>query len=155
AGFSRTRGTPGCTWHSWFPGWRWGGHRRVAGRPSSRGPRKGSIMRHRPLATVLGALLLTALVQAPASARPLDNSTFTDHFTDTLTDFCDVPGLTVDLVGDFTVHELIRPTHGGEIPYFVDNIRGGSTFTNQATGKSVHSHEAFVRKDQLITDNGD
>src|SRR3954453_8563611 len=51
--------------------------------------------------TIASALLTFAFTASisgagPASAQKLDSGTFHDDFSDTIEDFCDVPGLSVD-----------------------------------------------------------
>lgn len=107
------------------------------------------------LAAVLGVALPTVLAAAPASAKPIERGEFHDEFTDVFTDFCDVPGLTVDY--EAVVDGTYRwNSHGAEgIPYYVEHLHITQVFTNPDTELSVRTTESTLSKDLSIDREGD
>ena len=72
-----------------------------------------------------------------------------------LEDFCDVPGLTVEVafVMDLRVHAV---PHGRDrLAYFLQHGIRTEVLTNPATGKSLTSVAKVIEKDMRVTDNGD
>jgi len=113
----------------------------------SRKPRLGAML-------VLGAVVAVVLAAA-ASAGKAFNDTFHEEETVVVENFCDVPGLTVEIatVVDGRVHVV---QHGnGDAPYFIEHVNVTDVFTNLANGKSVRDAVNAMTKDLRITDNGD
>jgi hypothetical protein len=110
----------------------------------------------------LGAILALAAtaamtLAAAANAGPGQVFQETIHEEDTLVleDFCEVPGLTVELefVLDVRVHAV---PHGNDrLDYFVQHARRTEVYTNLANGRSVTALGIVTEKDMRVTDNGD
>jgi hypothetical protein len=105
-------------------------------------------------AAVLAAVTAAASVTlaGTASAEPPLNETFHDESTETFTDYCGVPGLTVrsDLVVDGRV--LI---HSDGPVHFMDHVDGTFVDTNVANGNTITGTFKTVRRAMDATDNGD
>jgi hypothetical protein len=101
------------------------------------------------------AVLLALALAATASAGLLVRDTFHDEGEFVLTDFCDVPGLTID--GSFTVDVRVHAVpHGPSgLAYFIEHIRSTTLLTNPETGATTTEVATVVQKDQRVTDNGD
>jgi hypothetical protein len=99
------------------------------------------------------AALAIPFCAGAAMAQQIERGTFHDEFTDTVNDFCDVPGLTVQLdnVIDGSFHVVTRGK--SKVPYYSEH----AVFTQLTTGPggSVTSKDATIGKDFKITDNGD
>ena len=108
------------------------------------------------LSTIL-ALGATAAVMlaAAASAGQIFRETFHEEDTLVLNDFCDVPGLTVELafVLDGTVHAVPHGQDG--LPYFGAHFVRTDVYTNLANDKSFTAVTNAIEKDLRVTDNGD
>jgi hypothetical protein len=102
----------------------------------------------------LGATAAVVLATA-AGAKQVLRETFHDEETIVLSDFCDVPGLTVELaiVEDARLQAV---SHGpDDLAYFLERARQTNTFTNLANGRSVTDVTKVLEKDLRVTDNGD
>ena len=67
----------------------------------------------RAMTVLSGAGLAIALAASPATAQRVEGGPCHDEFTDVFTDFCDVPGLTVDYAGVIDGHySATRAGHG-------------------------------------------
>jgi hypothetical protein len=97
---------------------------------------------------------VTALGAAPAGAKPLDHGPIFDEFSETLTNFCDVPGLTIeaDTVVEGTF--LANSRKPGTAPYFHENTRVEVVYSN-TEGVIVTQTARGLSSDLKITDNGD
>ena len=107
-------------------------------------------------AGVLTAALLAAVMLAgTASAGQVFRETFHEEDTVVLEDFCDVPGLTVELafVLDISVHVVPHGPDG--LAYFLQHGTETDVFANLANGKSVTGVSNVIEKDMRVTDNGD
>lgn len=113
--------------------------------------------------TCLIALPLTALATTlaavssagPAGAEVLDSGTFDAAFTETVDDFCDVDGLTVEI--DTAVRgrfRLVARGPGSE-PYFAQKLKVDERITNVATGEYVTSRDNVLNKDLRVERDGD
>jgi hypothetical protein len=116
-------------------------------------------MRH-SRALRLGAILAlgaTAAVMLAASASGGQVVRETIHDEDTLVvnDFCDVPGLTVELAFVLDIRVHVVPHGPDRLAYFLQHGTRTEVLTNLATGKSVTSLANVIEKDQRVTDNGD
>ncbi len=96
-----------------------------------------------------------ATLAAAASAGQIFRETFHEEEVEVISDFCGVPGLTVEFA-------TVRDGHGHAVPhgrdglvYFGFNIKQTELVTNLANGNSVASASSFVDKDLRVTDNGD
>ena len=90
-----------------------------------------------------------------ASAKPIEHTEFHEEFSETIEDFCDVPGLTVQHDNTADVRLLVNP-HGPEgLIYFHANLKFAGVYTNLANGNTVTEVGNGVDKDLRVTDNGD
>lgn len=101
--------------------------------------------------TIAATVLLCGTAISGASAAVLENVHFQDSGSEPFT-FCE--GIDAVVSWDDEGHELIK-TKGDGLVYFKANVRGTTSFTNLATGKSYTNTYRFTDRDQKITDNGD
>ena len=102
----------------------------------------------------LGAAAAVMFATA-ASAKQVFRETIHEEETLVIEDFCDVPGLDVQLahVLDSRVHAV---PHGSDrLDYFIEHGRATDVYTNPTTGKSITGVTKFIEKDLRVTDNGD
>jgi hypothetical protein len=113
----------------------------------SRGLRLSAIL-------ALGAIAAVMLATA-ASAGKGFRETVHEEDTFILNDFCDVPGLTVEVafVLDSTLHAVPHGPDG--LVYFLEHANETDVITNLANGKSVTNVVNVLQKDMRVTDNGD
>jgi hypothetical protein len=116
---------------------------------------EGTVMHRIRLAVTAAALGIAAplLATAPASATPPFFEESTNTFTDHLTDFCDVPGLTVDNAVVVQSRLKIQTRKNG-LDYFLEHLVVDETLTGPS-GESVTVHSTFITMDLKVTDNGD
>jgi len=102
----------------------------------------------------LGATAAVMLAAA-ASAGQAFRETFHEEETLVFNNFCDVPGLTVELaiVRDGSVHAVPHGPDG--LAYFRFHVEQTEVFTNPANEKSVTAVLNVIDKDLRVTDNGD
>jgi hypothetical protein len=108
----------------------------------------------------LGALLalgatVAITVAAAATAGQVFRDTLHEEDTLVLNDFCDVPGLNVELafVRDISVHAVPHGPDG--LVYFIQHATETDVFTNLANDRSVTAVMNVIEKDKRVTDNGD
>lgn len=108
----------------------------------------------------LGAILAlsataAAMLAVAASAGQASRETFHEEGTPLLEDFCDVPGLTVELafVLDINVHVVPHGPDG--LAYFLSHGTQSDVLTNLANDKSVTAFANVIERDSRVTDNGD
>lgn len=112
-------------------------------------------------AMVAGLTLPALALAAPASAAPAGNGPwhtwYDEPFTDTIQDFCDVPGLTVAYTfGGATYQERDFRTLGPDgFPYGTYWYTADELYTNVATGETVTDALTAVSQDVRLIDNGD
>ncbi|MCD2442899.1 hypothetical protein LQ757_11515 [Agromyces sp. SYSU K20354] len=99
-------------------------------------------------------LAATALLAAPATAKPLEHSSFSEEFFESIDDFCDVPGLTIDREATAEGKILFNARKPGTAPYFHLVASSEARYSN-AEGDFVTEKVNIVEKDLKITDNGD
>ena len=104
------------------------------------------------LAALTGLSAPLALA-APASATRPHFETIHEDFSNTVTNFCDVHGLTVLIEGTFDSRLKIH--HRGGQYYFLEHIRVSNVITGADPASQVTTRTAFIQKDLKITDNGD
>jgi hypothetical protein len=90
-----------------------------------------------------------------ASAVQLEHGRFLDEFSFTETDFCDVPGLTVEGEGVADVRFLAKSQGQAGLIHFMDHVAVSIVWTNLANDVSVSTEERSVSKDLKVVDNGD
>ena len=103
------------------------------------------------LVVVAGSIAITG----QATAAPLARGTFHDEFSNTFTEFCGEPGLTVHVDGAVDGRYLDNPHGPDGLVYIMEHLRFSYEFTNLANGKTATGRENTVLKDQTIVDNGD
>ena len=108
---------------------------------------------HRPILAVLAGCATTLCLAAPANAAPPTRFVVDDPFSNTITDYCGVNGLTAVDSGTFHSDGKIRTSRTG-LDVFLEHITVDETVTGP-TGRSVRIHTAFIQKDLKIRDNGD
>lgn len=109
-----------------------------------------------PLTLALATAALTVpLLAGSATAKPIESGTFHDEFSETVTDFCGVSGLTVEIdsVADGTFRIGSKGKSG--LPYYTEQIDFSQVFTNVANEKFATTKESVNAKDLRVTDNGD
>jgi hypothetical protein len=116
-------------------------------------------MRHsrklRLSATLALGATAAVMLAAAASAGQIFRETFHEEETLVLTNFCGVPGLTVELaiVRDGRVHAVPHGPDG--LPHFGSHVKQTEVYTNLANDKSVTAVLIGNDKDLRVTDNGD
>jgi hypothetical protein len=120
-------------------------------------PWEGETMRHsRRLgrAAVLASVTAAASVAlaGTASAEPPLNETFHDEFTETINDYCGVPGLTVQ--SEVVVDGRVLIHSGGPVHY-MEQVDGTFVDTNVANGNAITGTFRTVQRALEATDNGD
>ncbi len=105
--------------------------------------------------TAAAGLVAGSLSFAPeAVARPIDQGTFHDEFTDEFDDFCGVEGLHVTADVSIDGRFLMNIRKPGTAPYYQERITITEVDTND-DGDSVTSVTGVLQRDLKITDNGD
>jgi hypothetical protein len=96
-----------------------------------------------------------ALGAASATAGVAMHDSIHDEGEFTIQNFCDQPGLNVDLrfVMDIRVHGVPHGPSG--LLYLLQNGTRTELITNLANGKTVRSTANVIEKDRRVTDNGD
>jgi hypothetical protein len=106
----------------------------------------------RACALASGAAFVASVVLAgAAAAEPPVHERFHDEFTDTIEDYCGVPGLTVQTDGVVDGSVLIHSNPAR----FMDHLRGSWVDTNPANGKSISGSFTTMRRAMEGVDNGD
>jgi hypothetical protein len=106
----------------------------------------------------VAAVLTTVAVSGvggTASAKPLEHGDFHDEFSELVPDFCDSPGLTVQINGVVDGKFLVNARGRDDLVYFKEHVRVSVMYTNVNNGKFVTSAERSVNKDLKVVDNGD
>ena len=106
---------------------------------------------------VILALGATAAVTlgAAASAGQVFRGTVHDEGTFVLEDFCDQPGMTVDVAFALDLRVHVVPHRRDRLDYFLQHGIRTEVLTNPANGKSLTSVAKVIEKDMRVTDNGD
>lgn len=99
-------------------------------------------------------IAVTALGAAPAGAKPLDRGPIFEEFSETLTDFCDVPGLTIEVDTVVEGRFLFNSRKPGTAPYYLETVSVERVYSN-TEGDFVVETVRVVDKDLKVTDNGD
>lgn len=106
------------------------------------------------VAAALGTAV-SILSAGVASAAPLDHGTFHETFSEVVEDFCDVPGLDVQVEGVDDGSFLGRAQGRDGLSYFMFHVRTSAVLTNLANGQTITDTSRVVQKDLHIVDNGD
>ena len=106
-------------------------------------------------ATLALGATAAVMLTAAASAGQIFRETFHEEETLVFNNFCDVPGLTVELaiVRDGRVHAVPHGPDG--LPHFGSHVEQTEVYTNLANDKSVTAVLIGNDKDLRVTDNGD
>ncbi len=106
---------------------------------------------------VILALGATAAVTlgAAASAGQVFRETVHDEGTFVLEDFCDQPGMTVDVAFALDLRVHVVPHRRDRLDYFLQHGIRTEVLTNPANGKSLTSVAKVIEKDMRVTDNDD
>ena len=107
------------------------------------------------LTAVAAVAALTGVGASGAAAGQVFRVTSHEQDSIVLSDFCGVPGLTVEqaFVIDISVHAVPHGPDG--LAYFLQHGTETDVFTNLAAGKSVTGVAKVIEKDMRVTDNGD
>jgi hypothetical protein len=104
---------------------------------------------------VLAGLALASFGTAGASATPDEWQPFHDTYGDVIEDFCDVPGLTVQLDGASEGRDRFTPHGTDGLPHLQVQAQDTDVYTNLANGKSVTQLTERQGQEVHVTDNGD
>jgi hypothetical protein len=112
----------------------------------------------RPQIIGLAAALTTAAsisITGLVSAAPLEHGDFHHAFSNVVTDFCDVPGLTVHVEGVVDGRILVNPHGPDGLIYFLEHVQTSRVLTNLANRKTISDDTQGISKDLDVIDNGD
>jgi hypothetical protein len=101
--------------------------------------------------TTASSISLTGLV----SAAPLEHGEFDHEFSNVVTDFCDVPSLTVQVDGVVDGRILVNPHGPDGLVYFLEHVHTSRALTNLANRKTISDETRGISKDLDVIDNGD
>jgi hypothetical protein len=104
-------------------------------------------------AWIAAAVLAMAVLASTASGGVVFRDTIHDEYAFTIENFCDVPGLDVDLAGVLDIQVQVVPKGSAGLDYFLQH--GVQIETLSANGISLRSTANVVEKDLHVTDNGD
>jgi hypothetical protein len=90
-----------------------------------------------------------------ATAKPIEHTDFHNEFSETVTDFCEVSGLTVQIDTVEDGRFLFNPHGPDGLAYGKSNLRVTTVYTNVDSGNTVTEVINAVDKDHRVTDNGD
>jgi hypothetical protein len=90
-----------------------------------------------------------------ALAKPIEHTEFHDEFSETINDFCEVSGLTVQVDHDADGRFLFNPHGPDGLAYAHANVSFTNVYTNVANDNTVTEVGRAVDKDLRVTDNGD
>ena len=97
----------------------------------------------------VAAVLTTVAVSGvggTASAKPLEHGDFHDEFSELVPDFCDSPGLTVQINGVVDGKFLVNARGRDDLVYFQEHVRVSVMYTNVNNGKFVTSRRAVCEQ---------
>jgi hypothetical protein len=90
-----------------------------------------------------------------ATAKPLEHTAFHEEFSETISDFCEVSGLTVQVDTVIDGRFLLNPHGPDGLPYFMDTLKITNVYMNVDNGNTLTEVGNAVSKDLRVTDNGD
>lgn len=113
-----------------------------------------------PGVNALTFALATAALTVPfcagaASAKPIERDAFHEEFSETVNDFCDVSGLTVDIDSVLDGTFRIGSKGKSQLPYYTEHIDFTQVITNVANDRFATTKDSVNVKDLRVTDNGD
>ena len=109
----------------------------------------------RTLGVATGLTVASIVLAGAASAKPLVHGEFHEETTEIVEDFCDVPGLTVQLDRVLDVRFLANPHGPDGLAYFLEHQTFTEVWTNPANGNVVTVEAANLFKIQKLTINPD
>jgi hypothetical protein len=89
-----------------------------------------------------------------ASAQPIREGGVFEE-TDIIEDFCDSPGLTVQLDSTTEARFMLIPHGPDGLGYGLEHLKITNVFTNLANSNAVTEENTILSKDLRVTDNGD
>lgn len=105
-------------------------------------------------ATLAGfAIASVGFAGAASAATPWQH--FHDTYQEIDENFCDVPGLTVQLDSTTDGRDRYTPRGPDRLPYYMQHATDTNVYTNVATGESVTEVELRNENDVRVTDNRD
>jgi hypothetical protein len=109
----------------------------------------------RTLGVATGLTVASIALAGAAWAKPLEHGQFHEETTEMVEDFCEVPGLTVQLDRVLDVRVLAN-AHGPDgLAYFLEHQTFTEVWTNPANGNAFTVETMWLSKDLRVTDNGD
>jgi hypothetical protein len=102
-----------------------------------------------------GLTVASIALAGAASAKPLERGEFHEETTEIVEDFCDVPGLTVQVDSTTEGRFMLNPHGPDGLAYGLEHLEITDVFTNLDNGNDVTGEQAFLSKDLRVTDNGD
>jgi hypothetical protein len=107
-------------------------------------------------ATVAALATATSIaISSPVAAAPLEHGDVHFEFSETVENFCDVPGLTVLIEGVVDGKVLINRRGPDQLIHFMEFDRSHVVYTNLANGNAISEDAQVLQKDVRVVDNGD
>ena len=100
-------------------------------------------------------IAVSATLAVSAGAGQVFRETVHEEGVDVVTDFCDVPGMTVSVAFTLDLRIHVVPHGRDQLDYFLQHGKRGETLTNLANGKQLTSDLNVIEKDKTVIDNGD
>ena len=110
--------------------------------------------RSRMLAAVGSIAVASMSLVTAASAQPIREEGVFEE-SETIEDFCDVPGLTVQIDSTIDARFMIIPHGPDGLWHGLEHEKVSRVYTNLANGNFVTEDVTVVFKDLRVTDNGD
>jgi hypothetical protein len=108
------------------------------------------------LGTMLALCAATAATFAvTAGAGQVFRETVHEEGVDVVSNFCDVPGMTVSVAFTLDLRIHVVPHGRDRLDYFLQHGQRSEVLTNLANGKRITSFANVIEKDKTVTDNGD
>ena len=108
------------------------------------------------LGTMLAASAAAAAVlAATAVGGQVFRETVHADGVDVVSNFCDVPGMTVSVAFTLDLRIHVVPHGRDRLDYFLQHGQRSEVLTNLANGRTITSFANVIEKDKTVTDNGD
>ena len=108
------------------------------------------------LGTMLAlSVAAAAVLAATAGAGQVLRETVHEEGVDVVSNFCDVPGMTVSVAFTLDLRIHVVPHGRDRLDYFLQHGERTEVLTNVANGKTITSFANVIEKDKTVTDNGD
>jgi hypothetical protein len=108
----------------------------------------------RMLATAGLTAVASMSLATAASAQPIREGGVFEE-TQIIEDFCDVPGLTVQVDSTTEARFMLIPHGPDGLGYGLEHFKITTVFTNVANGNMATEEDTVLSKDLRVTDNGD